>query len=280
MTAKTYTKSALSNSLRGKPCRARHHKLQVCEDTGLARYRDRHQARDAARAQTRGSCTMKVNTFACPSCRGFHLEEMYPKPRLVPVGDESTTENLEAQRIRPRRYALVDIENLTQGAKATASDVYRLWELLKRQAPGFSDADHIVIGAARRVARKYRGAIQGDNVKWVVGADAPDGADTALLAAIDLYRVARDFDEVVIVSGDHAFARLARRADAFGLRVHVVSAEHYEQRTMLSRELAKASKLHTTVRLHAAPNRRPAMHDTPRRVSRATRSTNVASSAA
>ena len=115
-----------------------------------------------------------------------------------------------------------------------------------------------MVGASRSVVRKYRRAIHGANVRWIVGADAPDGADRALLAAIDLRRVARDYDELVIVSGDHAFADLARRAKMLGLTVQVVTAQHPEQRSMLSRELAAAADTRTLVRLEGRTPR----HDT------------------
>ena len=130
------------------------------------------------------------------------------------------------------------------------------WDILKRQAPGIAPHDHVVVGAGRGVAQRYRTSITGPNVRWVTGANAPDGADRALLGAIDLYRVARHYDELVIVSGDHAFADLARRAKTFGLSVQVVTAETPEGRPMLSRELAAAADVHTLVRLKVRPNRR------------------------
>ena len=115
--------------------------------------------------------------------------------------------------------------------------------------------DHVVVGASRSVARKYRPVITGHNVKWVIGANAPDAADYALLGAIDLRRVARDYDELVIISGDHAFADLARRAKASGLTVHVVTAEHPENRSTLSRELSAAADIRSVVRLRARSQR-------------------------
>lgn len=256
MTITKHTESALANAGQRRRGRGRHHKLPVCQHTGLARYRDRHQARDAARVTTSGNCGFKVSTFGCPECRGYHLEELYPKPHLVTAAATPAAAYTDTLSGRPRRYVLFDIENVTQGAKATAREASALWDLLKRQAPGFSPRDHIVVGAGRTVAHQYRGAIHGDNVKWVIGAKAPDGADAALLNAIDLYRAARDYDELVIISGDHAFAPLAHKARSFGMRVHVISAEHTEQRTTLARDLADAADLHTTVRL----NPRPARH--------------------
>lgn len=230
---------------------ARRHKLPVCEATGLARYRDRHQARDGAKALNAGTHAFEVHPFACPDCRGLHLEKTHLR-EPVAVDHTSPTEAFTASLpSRKRRYILLDIENPTRGATATPEQIAIFWGILTQQAPGIAPHDHVVVGASRRVVRKYRHAIHGTNVKWVVGADTPDGADDALLAAIDLYRVAREYDELVIVSGDHAFADLARRAKAAGLSVHVVTAEHPAQRSMLSRELEDAADTHALIRLQS-----------------------------
>lgn len=238
------TRNALAT---GSP---RKHKLPLCESTGLPRYRDRHQAKDGAKARRSGAQAPIVSTFACPGCQGYHLEIAYQRdlvmaqPELTP-----TPAFINSLPTRKRRYFLVDIENLTHGAVASCEQVFQLWSTFRGEAPGIAPNDHVVVGAARRVVRKYRSVVSGPNVRWVVGADAADGADHALLAAIDLYRVASQFDELVIVSGDHAFASLARRAKAVGLSVHVVTTEHPEQRSMLSRELSKAANIRTRLRL-------------------------------
>lgn len=239
-----------SGARRGAPKMFRH-RLPVCDSTGLARYRDRHQARDGAKALAVSSHAAEVSTFACPDCRGYHLEKASSRrPIGVVVGTTEPAEAFTASvSLHNRRYVLVDVENPTCGAKATTGQVAAFWTVFTQQVPGVAPNDHVVVGAGRGVARRYRAAIHGANVKWVVGADTPDGADRALLAAIDLRRVARDFDELVIVSGDHAFADLARRARGLGLTVQVVTAEHPEQRSMLSRELAAAANIRTRVRL-------------------------------
>lgn len=228
----------------------RRHKLDVCEVTGLPRYRDRHQALHGAEAMRAGSHDFKVNTFACPHCGGYHLEKTIARE---PVGVGSPLKPVAvftaSLASRKRRYVIFDIENPTRGAKVSCRKVATLWNVIKQQAPGISPEDHIVVGAARSVARRYRTAVTGENVKWVLGADAPDGADRALLAAIDLWRVARDFDELVIISGDHAFVDLARRAREFGLTVHVVTAQHHGKNPMLSRELAAIANTRSFVRL-------------------------------
>ncbi|MGW9167356.1 NYN domain-containing protein [Agromyces sp. NPDC055658] len=243
----------LDSGLAARPRRSgssRRHRLPRCEQTGLARYRDRHQARQAIDARRAGDLRVSLVTYACPDCRGYHVGSS-SAGSLVSVSDsiERVPTFIDSLPTRARRYVLFDVENPTCGAQASRAELAKLWSILKGQAPGFSERDHIVIGAARSVAAKYRGVIDEPNVKWVVGANAPDAADRALLAAIDLHRVARKYDELVIISGDHAFAPLARRAKKFGLRVHVVTAEHLEQRSALARELSEAADLRTLVRL-------------------------------
>lgn len=240
--------------------KARKHRLSTCRATGLARYRDRHQARDGAKALAAGSNTYGVSAFACPDCRGWHVEKTHVREPILASVTSPATEAFTASLVsRKRRYILFDVENPTCGAKATCEELAEFWGILKQQAPGIAPHDHVVVGASRSVARKYRAAIHGSNVKWVVGANAADGADRALLAAIDLRRVAREYDELVIVSGDWRFADLARRAKRAGLSVQVVTAEHPEQRSMLSRGLAAAADTRTLVRLEARTSR----HDTP-----------------
>ena len=247
---RTWINSELTSRARSRRGNIHRHKLPTCERTGLARYRDRHQARQGAIVTTAGLRGVEVDTFACPDCRGFHLEKLYRREPIVgnttlDLTDKFTSSPAEQKR----RYVLFDVENPTRGAKASCEELAAFWCSLKQNILGITPDDHVVVGAARYVVRKYRAAIQGANVKWVVGADAPDGADRALLAAIDLHRVARDFDELVIISGDHTFAELARRAKATGLSVCVITAEHPDQRSMLSRELASVANTRTLVPL-------------------------------
>lgn len=218
------------------------HKLPLCSATGLARYRDRHQARDGASMYS-SSHSFKMSTFACPNCSGYHLERLR---KHGPNQEDNTSTPLLTSI---RRYVLFDVENLTRGARLTRAELANLWQVVT-QTIGLTAHDHVVIGAARSVAHKYNGAITRRNVKWVLGANAPDAADRALLAAIDLRRAARDYDELVIISGDHAFAGLARRAIKLGLNVHVVTADASDQiRPMLSRELSAVAEIRTLVRL-------------------------------
>jgi len=236
-----------TNRLHGS---TRHHKLPICTTTGLARYRDRHQARDAVQSITAGRARSEISTFTCPDCRGCHLEKARAfRPVVELLAAEPAEAFTASLPLHTRRYFLFDVENPTRGAKFTCAELATFWSVLKLQAPGIAPHDHVVIGASRSVRKKYRSVIFGPNVKWVTGANAPDGADHALLAAIDLRRVARDYDELVIVSGDHIFVELASRAKALGLRVHVVTAEQPESRPALSHKLAAIANVRTLVRL-------------------------------
>lgn len=234
----------------GKP---RCHKVPMCAATGLPRFRDRHQARDAARAITVGSASFTAHTYPCIDCGGHHIEKStvlesraadiaaapihMVGPALAPSLTAST-----------RRYVLVDIENLTQGGKSTREEAARIWGTLHGELLGITDRDHVVVGAALGVHRKYRSVVQGLSTKWVLGAAGPDGADRALLTAIDIVRVARNYDELVIASGDHAFVALAAHATQLGLSVHVVHVENSGQRTSLARDLAEVATARTLIR--------------------------------
>lgn len=226
------------------------HKLPHCGETGLDRYRDRHQARQGATAANARTSRFKVTTFACSACGGFHLERL---PRQTLTLAEPTSDQPTAAPAGPRRYVLIDIENLTAGS-STRSEVRALWRSLTQPGFGITTDDHVVVGASRHVARKLATSMAGSNVRWVVGAAEPDGADRALLAAINLHQVAKKYEELVIMSGDHAFSDLARRAKALGLRVHVVTSIKDGHGRSLSRELAAVADRRTTMRLATQTN--------------------------
>ena len=227
-----------------KCTRITRHQLPRCTETGLDRYRDRHQARRGAAAANARTRRFKVTTFACSACGGFHLEQL---PRQLVTPTETTSNGRSAAPSGPRRYVLMDIENLTAGS-STRAEAKALWRSLTQPGFGITSHDHVVVGANRHVARKLATSVAGPNVHWVVGAAEPDGADRALLAAINLHHVAKKYDELVIMSGDHAFSDLARRAKVLGLRVHVVTSLSDGRGRSLSRELAAVADRRTTVR--------------------------------
>jgi len=223
------------------------HHVPTCAPTGLARYRDRRQARDAADALRKGlGRHEKRVTFACPECRGFHLDTI-----RLPRSAHASTLSAHGEVV-PRRYVLVDLENLT-GGRSTRGEARQLWETFLTEV-GISNADRVVVGANRYTARKLSPVIDCEDLRWVVGAMGPDGADRALLAAAaNLIHIAKHYDELVIASGDHAFADLARRARARNMRVQVVSRNR-DHRTTLSADLRRtADTILTLPTLNARP---------------------------
>ena len=110
---------------RGNPTsKPRKHTLSKCEGTGLARFRDRHQARYGVKALSAGTKDYEVSSFACPDCRGWHVEKIIVREPIAARGTTARAQAFTASLAsRKRRYFLVDIENPTRGAKATCEQV-------------------------------------------------------------------------------------------------------------------------------------------------------------
>ncbi len=127
----------------------RRHRLQNCPTTGLRRFRDRHQARAGAAAA--GAAAFRFATFACPDCRGFHLEPM-----------RRETHRSASSQPAPavRRFVLLDVENLTRGVRRTRAELAALWGRATA-ALDLMEHDRILIGASRSVAHRYDGVIHG-----------------------------------------------------------------------------------------------------------------------
>lgn len=117
---------------------------------------------------------------------------------------------------RPRTLHLLDLENIV-GGNVSPSLVAEAWEEYAR-VTGMRAGDQVVVSVARRNAVPAFFALPA-GIRRVVGANGPDGADAALLAEVDVTDVARRFGQVIIASGDHAFAPLARALAAAGVPV-------------------------------------------------------------
>ena len=70
----------------------------------------------------------------------------------------------------------------------------------------------------------------------MVGNNGPDGADQAILAAVDLDRIAQRYQRIVIASGDAAFTWVAQSLRDRGLLVYNVTRTRASQ----SRRLREA----------------------------------------
>lgn len=130
---------------------------------------------------------------------------------------------------RPRTLNLVDLENLVGG------DVREVWSQFVDVVDTRYD-DHSTVAVSRRHAAAAFFALP-TRMQRVIGANRPDGADLALIDSVEIAWVAANFGQVVIASGDHIFAPMARQFRQAGLGVIQVlgagacSAELYRQCT-------------------------------------------------
>ena len=132
-----------------------------------------------------------------------------------------------------RTLHVIDLENLAAGADKSETeflDVVDRYRSVARIAP--EDVVEVAVDASAwsRVAFTLPPSWR---VRFGYGRD---GADRALLNAVDLRVAAGRFDRVVIGSGDSAFVGLATSVTGAGRRVDVVSRP-----ASLSRRLARAA---------------------------------------
>ena len=134
-------------------------------------------------------------------------------------------------RVFPPKRALhlLDVENLL-GGRVTSSRVKALWELYCMTAE-VEEVDLVVAACSHRSASQVLFALP-SRVRVVIGSDVPDGADVALLDAVDASRQAARFARVVVGSGDHAFAPLAQEFVAAGCPVDLVTGPGFSARRL------------------------------------------------
>lgn len=124
-------------------------------------------------------------------------------------------------RWRPagRALHLVDLENVVGWQATDSRYVSRVGSLLA-EVSQVTDGDHVIVAANPGQLFCARDAFPG--CRLLVGRGR-DGADRALLGAVEHELVAERYDRLVIVSGDHLFTGLAVAARSAGCRVQVVS---------------------------------------------------------
>jgi hypothetical protein len=123
-----------------------------------------------------------------------------------------------------RRFAcLVDGDNVTRGGRLGLADVSHVLAYVAH----LTERWPVTCALQERVAREYMSAYARLGWRIEFAPMGPDAADLVLLDAATCH-VAHDVTDLVVVSGDHAFAELADR-----VRLHVLS-----YRTCLSRELS------------------------------------------
>jgi hypothetical protein len=119
-----------------------------------------------------------------------------------------------------RTLHVIDLENLASGADKSADEFL---DVLDRYRSVMRIAPHDLVEVALD-ASAWRGVAfalpRGWRVRFGYGRD---GADRALLRAVDLRVAVARFDRVVIGSGDGAFVGLVEGLTSAGRRVDVVS---------------------------------------------------------
>ncbi|OAK52984.1 NYN domain-containing protein [Rhodococcoides kyotonense] len=152
---------------------------------------------------------------------------------------------------RPRTLHLVDLENLLAG-RVDAGSVTELWAEYQF-VTGMRDDDHVIVSVAQRNAVASFFSLP-SAIQRVIGSNAPDGADHALLDSIDIAWTARRFGQVMVATGDGIFTPIASRLRAQGLQmVQVIGGG--TPATSLYRQCT--TQLYLTNAQHRARRRRP-----------------------
>jgi hypothetical protein len=128
-----------------------------------------------------------------------------------------------AHRAHPagRTLHVIDIENLVGGSGAGATAVAPVLSAYRSTVAVGGD-DHTIIAAGPTLAVAAGLAWPGAQLRFGHGID---GADRALLDAVEPVFAASHYDRIVVASGDHAFAPLVAALQARGVTVLVVTRD-------------------------------------------------------
>lgn len=146
----------------------------------------------------------------------------------------------------PRTFHIVGIENIAWDAPRSL-DTQRCrdcWQAY-REAVALQPEDGVLLGCCRATALCVGLGIPTGR-QFVVGHNGPDGADQAILAAVDLDHIARRYQRVVIASGDAAFTWVAQALRERGLLVYNVTGTHASQSRRLREACHVSSHLSET----------------------------------
>lgn len=121
-----------------------------------------------------------------------------------------------------RKIVLIDLENMLFGQHKGTDDRHprnrstEILELAQARRPG----DTVIVGCNPHLVFLANDLFPGGQI---VTGKGKDGADQALIDALDLDRVVERYDELCIVSGDHLFCDVAYPARKAGLTVRIVA---------------------------------------------------------
>lgn len=133
---------------------------------------------------------------------------------------------------RGRRLIVVDIENVIGGAVNSATEVHWARQLLN-ESLGLQPEEQVIVGTCHVGLLEV--GINWPQARRVVRS-GPSGADRALIAVLREEQIADRFTEVVLVSGDGAFADVVAELAVQGVPTTVVA-----QRERLSARLRLAA---------------------------------------
>lgn len=153
-------------------------------------------------------------------------------------------------RRRGRTVFVLDLENLSGGGTTTPQDLARTLNILLDVMP-IGAMDVVYSGMSHHFAAQNLPVLAAVSLHPALRS-GPDGGENAVLDQIDVNRLARRFDNLVIGSGDHAFVPLARQAARLGMTVWQVTG-----RGGVSRDLWRACSLHTRLNLGDMPEALP-----------------------
>lgn len=119
-----------------------------------------------------------------------------------------------------RKIVLIDLENMLfgdhEGQGQAQNRSKEILGLAQARRPG----DNIIVGCNPQLVFLAAETFPGSQI---VTGKGKDGADMALIEALDLGRAIERYDELVIVSGDHLFCEVAHPARKAGLPVRIVA---------------------------------------------------------
>lgn len=123
------------------------------------------------------------------------------------------------QRSRRRRFVAVDIENVVGGAVSDSTVACAAWQHIA-EVIALENHEQVVVGAGP--SSLLAAGLTRPTARLVLGRGL-SGADLALVAVLRSERIAERFDEVLIVSGDGAFADVSAELAKNGVDVTVVA---------------------------------------------------------
>ena len=130
-----------------------------------------------------------------------------------------------------RTLHLIDVENLVGGVAAGVDSVAPAFEAYRRTIE-VGPEDHVVLGTGTELAFASKAAWPGALLRIGRGID---GADRALLSALDPGFIVSHYHRLVVASGDHIFAPMV--ADLRARRMAVVVVVRSQE--ALSRDLRR-----------------------------------------